>query len=717
MKFSEIQHAKPEDVQELLHQHLKDLQIISEELSKYINSPSWNHPTFYDNDDEEYSIQFKEYLENSSKAITPDLPTEEPEYSLSIEDEHLSTISETESDEVIKSSVENLVPIPREFEGVSDDTCTDIKEMDKIKTKPDKNEHENGKSAQEPGVCTLYELSSPYEDLSDVGSPGVEGPIFQDPPSPDYVPGPEELEQAPPSPIYVPFVPEPVYRVLTNYDVRGGAILAPADPAAVAYSADQDPYLAYRLLEQAPRSLEYIPDPMELEDHVPVYIPEPEQSRGLGQIEDEAPTPSTTNHFLSPRWVEFCCSAARQPGNNMALGRLQFYRTNGETGSRDTERRMMTALEMVNIRVSYQVDVRSRESSEFHSRHHDAQTDRAAVRAEIEGIRARVLQCPGGWSSVDTWEDYGLQFLDFGYDLCQCALATTMTQPGNGLNSYYFGTGVRGSERVARECTYQDFMKCKPLYFKGTEGVVELTQWFERMEDCALTWWNSHVMTVTHDVAYSMTWVDLKKRMIDKYCPRNEIKKLEAELWNLKVIGTEVVKGLPDMIHGNIVVSRPKTMQEAIEMATELMDKRVSTIAERQGTGNANNINNQKGTGSGQKPTCFECGAQGHFKKECPRMKNNKGNRGFPIFLAHVTTKEVEDKSEEKRIEDVPIVQDFPETRAPYRLAPSEMKELSEQLKELSDKGFIRPSSSPWGAPVLFVKKKDGSFGGIDYGN
>ncbi|GKF89914.1 hypothetical protein Tco_0263877, partial [Tanacetum coccineum] len=94
--------------------------------------------------------------------------------------------------------------------------------------------------------------------------------------------------------------------------------------------------------------------------------------------------------------------------------------------------------------------------------------------------------------------------------------------------------------------------------------------------------------------------------------------------------------------------------------------------------------------------------------------------------------------SKEKRLEDVPIVHDFPEvfledlpgipptrqvefqidlipsaapvTRAPYRLAPSEMKELLDQLKELSDKGFIRPSSSPWGAPVLFVKKKDGSF-------
>ncbi|GKF43797.1 hypothetical protein Tco_0130349, partial [Tanacetum coccineum] len=112
--------------------------------------------------------------------------------------------------------------------------------------------------------------------------------------------------------------------------------------------------------------------------------------------------------------------------------------------------------------------------------------------------------------------------------------------------------------------------------------------------------------------------------------------------------------------------------------------------------------------------------------------------KGFPIFLAYVTATEVEDKSKRKRLEDAPIVREFPEvfpkdlpglppTRqvefqidlvpgaapvawAPYRLAPSEMKELSEQLKELSDKGFIRTSSSPWGAPVLFVKKKDGSF-------
>ncbi|GJR16668.1 putative reverse transcriptase domain-containing protein [Tanacetum coccineum] len=396
----------------------------------------------------------------------------------------------------------------------------------------------------------------------------------------------------------------------------------------------------------------------------------------------------------------------------------------------------------------------------------------------------------------------------------------------------------------------------------------------------ALTWWNSHVLTVSHDVAYAMTWADLRKKMTDKYCLRNEMKKLEAELWNLKV-------------------------KEAVEMATELMDKKVITIAERQAetkrkfkNTSRNNQNQQQqnkrqntgraytaGTGEkkpygGSKPLCAKCNYHHdrlcapkchkcnkvghfardyirHFKRECPKLKNNKNRRNqvgndrapakvyvvghagtnpdsnivtgtfllnnryasilfdtgadrsfvstafssqmditpstldhyydveladgriiglntilrgctlnllnhpfninlmpvelgsfdaiigmdwlakyqaiivcaekivrCPLFLAHVTTNEVEDKSEKKRLEDVPIVRDFPEVfpedllglpltrqvefqidlipgaapvaRAPYRLTPSEMKELSEKLKELSDKGFIRPSSSPW---------------------
>ncbi|GKC49311.1 putative reverse transcriptase domain-containing protein, partial [Tanacetum coccineum] len=127
-----------------------------------------------------------------------------------------------------------------------------------------------------------------------------------------------------------------------------------------------------------------------------------------------------------------------------------------------------------------------------------------------------------------------------------------------------------------------------------------------------------------------------------------------------------------------------------------------------------------------------------HVIKNLNHIQAVVGDLRCDVFLAHITTKEAEDKSEEKRLEDVPIVRDFPEVfpddlpgipparqvefqidlvpgaapvaRVPYRLAPSEMKELAEQLQELSDKGFIRPSSSPWGAPVLFVKKKDGSF-------
>nr|GFA03839.1 putative reverse transcriptase domain-containing protein [Tanacetum cinerariifolium] len=88
--------------------------------------------------------------------------------------------------------------------------------------------------------------------------------------------------------------------------------------------------------------------------------------------------------------------------------------------------------------------------------------------------------------------------------------------------------------------------------------------------------------------------------------------------------------------------------------------------------------------------------------------------KGCQVYLAQVTSKKAEDKSDEKRLEDVSIIDlvpgAAPVARAPYRLAPAEMQELSTQLQELSNKGFIRPSSSPWGAPVLFVKKKDGSF-------
>nr|GEZ34752.1 hypothetical protein [Tanacetum cinerariifolium] len=100
----------PEDIQELFHQLLNDVQNIHEELAEYINSPAFYNDD--DDDDVDYTI-----------AITPILSTEEPIDSLSMGDKHLDTIPEMESDEVIKSSVEDLVPIPSESEGILDTMC------------------------------------------------------------------------------------------------------------------------------------------------------------------------------------------------------------------------------------------------------------------------------------------------------------------------------------------------------------------------------------------------------------------------------------------------------------------------------------------------------------------------------------------------------------------------------------------------------------------
>ncbi|GKB92720.1 reverse transcriptase domain-containing protein [Tanacetum coccineum] len=176
------------------------------------------------------------------------------------------------------------------------------------------------------------------------------------------------------------------------------------------------------------------------------------------------------------------------------------------------------------------------------------------------------------------------------------------------------GSGPRPAQAVC-ECSYSEFLKCKPLGFKGNEGVVGLTQWFEKMEsvfsisnctascqvkfatctlqDDALTWWNAHVKTTTPEAVHAMPWATLKKMMTDKYCLRGKIKKIKTKMWNLNVKGTDVVAynrrfqqlalmcarmfpeevdkiekyigGLPDMILGSVKESKPKTMQEAIE--------------------------------------------------------------------------------------------------------------------------------------------------------
>ncbi|GKA97494.1 reverse transcriptase domain-containing protein, partial [Tanacetum coccineum] len=98
---------------------------------------------------------------------------------------------------------------------------------------------------------------------------------------------------------------------------------------------------------------------------------------------------------------------------------------------------------------------------------------------------------------------------------------------------------VGGVTPVARAYTYIDFLNCQPRNFSGTEGVIVKFATFTLLNG-ALTWWNSHVQTIGIDEAYEMSWKDLMKLMIKFFCPRNEIEKLESELWNLSVKETDV---------------------------------------------------------------------------------------------------------------------------------------------------------------------------------
>nr|GEU78401.1 putative reverse transcriptase domain-containing protein [Tanacetum cinerariifolium] len=399
---------------------------------------------------------------------------------------------------------------------------------------------------------------------------------------------------------------------------------------------------------------------------------------------------------------------------------------------------------------------------------------------------------------------------------------------GNG-NRNGCGNGYNfGGFMPARECTYQDFLKCQLLNFNGMEGVVGLTRWFEKMEK---------VFHISNCPEKYQELVLLCIRMV-----LNEEDKVERSAENKR--------RLENNPRGN---------------------RRQQPVFKRQNVGGQNVAraytarNNEKKGYVGSLSYCnkckmhhaglctvrygncivfYECGRPGNFRKDCPKLRNqnrrnqtgNKnGNKtggneatakacairggganpdsnivtdliplelgsfdviigmdwlakyhafivcdekvvripygdealiiqgddcdgksksklniisctktqkyiqkGCQVFIAQVTSKKAEDKLEEKRLEDVPIVQEFPKVfledlpglpparqvefqidlvpgaapiaEAPYRLAPAEMQELSTQLQELSDRGFIRPSSSPWGAPILFVKKKDRSF-------
>nr|GEV82410.1 putative reverse transcriptase domain-containing protein [Tanacetum cinerariifolium] len=175
----------------------------------------------------------------------------------------------------------------------------------------------------------------------------------------------------------------------------------------------------------------------------------------------------------------------------------------------------------------------------------------------------------------------------------------------------------------------------------------------------------------------------------------------------------ELITKSVEVLEGNVTSSKPKRIREAIRMAHDLMDQVV-----REKTAN-NGENKIKWNMSEFMLNIISC------------IKTQKYiHKGCHVFVAYIKEKKFEEKLEEKRLEDVPIVWVFPKVfpglpqvrqvelltdlvlgaapvaRAPYRPAPSERQELFSQLQELTDKGFIMPCSSPWGALVLLLRKR-----------
>nr|GEX46189.1 putative reverse transcriptase domain-containing protein [Tanacetum cinerariifolium] len=227
--------------------------------------------------------------------------------------------------------------------------------------------------------------------------------------------------------------------------------------------------------------------------------------------------------------------------------------------------------------------------------------------------------------------------------------------------------------QTTRPCFYDDFMKFHPLNFKGNEGIVGLNRWIKKMEfvfnisgcgienqvkfatctllDVALTWWNGQIWTLGPE-AYAMTKEVLKKKMTDKYCPQGELKKLEIELWNLKVKENDVptytncfqeltlictkfvanenekidkyISGLLDNIYGNVKSSKPRTLDKTIELTNDLMDQKLCTYAERADNKRKTEDTSRNNHGYQQQP--FK--KQNVTKRDCPKLKNkNGGNR------------------------------------------------------------------------------------------
>nr|GEV64980.1 putative reverse transcriptase domain-containing protein [Tanacetum cinerariifolium] len=189
---------------------------------------------------------------------------------------------------------------------------------------------------------------------------------------------------------------------------------------------------------------------------------------------------------------------------------------------------------------------------------------------------------------------------------------------GNGWNGENGNHGMNygGFIPMARECTFQEFLKCKPHTFSRTEG------------DSALTWWNSHKRTISVDAAYATKWAGLMKMVPDE-----------------EDIVERFIGGLPNNIQGNVIAANLDRLQDAIRIANQLMDKKLQGYAARSAENKRRMESNPRDNRRQQPPfkrqdtigqnvaRAYTAGSNerkrpGHFMKDCPKLRSqNRGNQ------------------------------------------------------------------------------------------
>nr|GEW31309.1 hypothetical protein [Tanacetum cinerariifolium] len=511
-----------------------------------------------------------------------------------------------------------------------------------------------------------------------------------------------------------------------------------------------DPYeeAALQAIEQVapPLSPAYLPDPIELDEHVPVYAiadsdpkedpeeedpneeyPEEEESddnaasekepsegfddteaseedetvvtpppsRLSSEVPDDDMPPQKILCFATPTTrfevgESLAAAAAARPPKDL-YGFVDTIETEASITRRhartlhNTERMMMIVVELVNFRVSYEAHTRQRDGEEFHSHLRDAQRNHADIRDEIVELRDRGTLFEDAY--IELHEDLlrsearheSLEAHNRSLVARIMSIETRMTE----MEGQFQDTRDRAVSHMIRTQALEARAQIDTMedagtsnnmtpeavqamidQAMGTEGVVGLSHWFEKMEsvfhisDCAvdnqvkfatctmlddaLTWWNGHVRTLGHDAAYAMTWETLKKKLTDNYCPKAYTQCFqELALMCTKFLADETEKVdkyisiLPDNIHGNVMSARPKTLDEAIE----LMDQKLRTYAERAYTAGPSEMKaytrnlplctkcNYHHTGKCA-PKCNNCKKYGHATRDYwVNVNNNNNNR------------------------------------------------------------------------------------------